>query len=105
MLANASAVEDQRNRTKTLLHILGQQRSSIQDLANSLKRESDKNSTIISWVSAIEVQSDHSIVRQKLGSHYADSGQWLRPQYESWKANAAKPTFWICGSGERSALS
>jgi hypothetical protein len=101
-LANASAMEDQRIGTKTLVDIMERQRTSIQDLVDSLKRQSDENTNVINWVSTIAVQSDHSIVRQKLGAHYADSGQWLRPEYESWKENSEKPTFWLCGSGERS---
>jgi hypothetical protein len=99
-LAARSAFEDQREGAKTLANILEQQRTSIQELAQILKVQFDNNTKVVKWISKIEVESDHSLIRQKLGTNYAESGQWLRPRYQSWMDPSSKPTFWLCGSCE-----
>lgn len=99
-LAATCAFEDHRQGLSNLADILEQQRTYIQELAQSLKNQFNDNLAVTKWVSDIDVEGDHSLVRQKLGSQYADSGQWLQPRYQRWMELAEKPTFWLCGSGE-----
>lgn len=63
---------------------------------SQLQQESRR---IVSWVSEIDVESDHNQVRTLLGSRYEGSGQWFRQIYDGWMTSLDKPVFWIAGSG------
>lgn len=83
-----------------------QQQLKIMDFVNDnknmipeqsqLQHESNR---IVSWVSKVDVESEHNQVRTLLGSRYESSGQWFRPIYDGWITSLDKPVFWLAGSG------
>jgi hypothetical protein len=97
--ANKFDSQDQRMGTKTIKILLEEQGRKTTELLQEFGRRYDQNAEVISWVSPVEARNGHDQVREKLGSHYQNSGQWLRPKYEKWIASPDKPTFWLCGSG------
>ncbi|PQE06277.1 ankyrin repeat protein [Rutstroemia sp. NJR-2017a BBW] len=98
--ANQYYQQEQRTGVLTITDLLRRQQDSIQELLRKINRQFGENEKIISWVSKIDVESAHGQVREKLGSQYQNTGQWLRPRYQAWLESSKKPTFWICGSGE-----
>lgn len=83
-----------------------QQRLRIADFVienkNTILEESQRQqeyARIISWVSKIDVESDHNQVRTLLGSRYENSGQWFQQIYDEWITSLDKPVFWLAGSG------
>jgi len=85
--------------SKKMKILLEEQVRKTNELRQEFSRRFNRDQEVISWVSPVVVESDHDQVRQKLGSHYQNSGQWLRPKYDKWLASPDKPTFWLCGSG------
>ena len=64
-------------------------------------RQSEK-ANILNWLSTNRGDSDHEIVRMKLGTGYWDSGRWLlqHPDYASWRTRTdTHCTLWLQGSG------
>jgi hypothetical protein len=91
--------EYQRTGIKTMKELLEEQTKTINELLKAFNNQFDENSKIISWVSNADIESDHRRTREKLGSQYQNSGQWLQPLYSRWTESAGKPTFWLYGSG------
>lgn len=54
---------------------------------------------ILRWVSKVNVEGDHHQIREKLGPHYEDSGQWFRSLHNKWVTSSENPIFWLVGSG------
>jgi hypothetical protein len=98
-LALSLAIEDQRKHLQTLVEYHQKNDRLLQDTMQALECLLDQNQKVSSWVTTIDVESDHDLVRQKLGEHYADSGTWLRPTFEAWRDSSTDPTFWLRGSG------
>ena len=64
-------------------------------------RQSEK-ANILDWLSTNRGDSDHEVVRMKLGSRYWRSGRWLlqHPDYASWRTRTdTHCTLWLQGSG------
>lgn len=97
--ADAIDSEYQREGMKTMKELLDEQTKTTNELLKSFNNQFDENSKIISWVSNVDVERDHQRVREKLGSQYQNSGQWLQPWYSRWTESADTPTFWLYGSG------
>lgn len=97
--ANAYHQQEQRTGILTITDLIRRQEDSTRELLQKFNLQFGENEKIISWVSKIDVESAHGQVREKLGSQYQNTGQWLRPRYRAWMKSSDKPTFWICGSG------
>ena len=64
-------------------------------------RQSEK-ANVLDWLSTNRGDSDHEVVRMKLGTRYWGSGRWLvqHPDYASWKTRTdTHCTLWLQGSG------
>ncbi|OCK92933.1 uncharacterized protein K441DRAFT_613561 [Cenococcum geophilum 1.58] len=96
--ANEFRSQEQRTGMETIKDLVEQQLRATNDLLQEFKLQSDQSRNIISWVSNVDVEADHNRVREKLGSQYQNSGQWLRSWYDEWIASTDKPNFWLCGS-------
>jgi hypothetical protein len=91
--------EYHRSGMKTMKDLLDEQTNTTDELLRVFRLQFNENKNIILWVSEDDVDSDHGWVREKLGSQYQNSGQWLRSWYSRWTESADKPTFWLYGSG------
>jgi hypothetical protein len=97
--ASASHSQEQRTGMKTIKELVQQQLLATEGLLQAFKLQSDQSRKIILWVSNVDVESDHDRVREKLGSQYRNTGEWLRSRYIEWIASTDKPNLWLCGSG------
>jgi len=73
---------------------------SVQEFFNEEKsrRAAENTEKIISWVSSKNVEVDHSTLREKLGEHYHNSGQWFKTHYNDWLLSPDISTLWVSGS-------
>jgi ppGpp synthetase/RelA/SpoT-type nucleotidyltranferase len=73
---------------------------SLQDFLDDEKsrRAAENKGNIISWVSSKNVEFDHYTVRDKLGKHYHNSGQWFKTHYDDWILSPDISTLWVTGS-------
>ncbi len=69
------------------------------DIVSEEVQSQERIKKIISWVSKVDIEDDHNLVRRTLGSLYTGSGQWLRPRFDEWLASSEKQVFWLAGSG------
>ena len=102
---------------KLYSHIVSAEQSrGIQDLESAMetmttkfnellkhadRRQSEK-ANILDGLSTNRGDSDHEVVRMKLGTRYWESGRWLlqHPDYASWRTRTdTHCTLWLRGSG------
>jgi hypothetical protein len=62
------------------------------------RRVAENKENVISWVSSKNVEVDHCTVREKLGEHYHNSGQWFKTYYDDWTLSPEISTLWVTGS-------
>ncbi len=63
------------------------------------KEQCQEQDKIAAWLSSTNVDVEHNRIRDKLGKHYHNSGQWFKlNHYSSWVSSTTQPTMWIVGS-------
>lgn len=79
-----------------------------------LREQSQENTRIPRWICRHVAGRDHQtiLVQGKMGTEYADSGQWLikNPKFVEWTSSEENrpPSFWVCdsvGCGKSSLVS
>ena len=70
----------------------------------TLGKQNNENARIRRWICPHVAGRDHQtiLVQGKMGTEYADSGQWLieNPKFVEWTSleDNRLPSFWVCGS-------
>ena len=76
--------------------------TKFDELLKDADRRRSEEADIIDWLSTNRGDSDHELVRLKLGTRYWESGRWLlqHPDYASWRTRIDMHcTLWLRGSG------
>ena len=76
--------------------------TKFDELLKDVDRRLSEKAHILDWLSTNRGDSDHEVVRMKLGTRYWESGRWLLqdPDYTSWRTKTdTHCTLWLQGSG------
>lgn len=76
--------------------------TKFDELLKDVDRRLSEKAHILDWLSTNRGDSDHEVVRMKLGTRYWESGRWLLedPDYASWRTKTdTHCTLWLQGSG------
>lgn len=95
---------DQRLVNSKLQSLAERNDKMMDAFLKTLREQSQENTRIPRWICRHVAGRDHQtiLVRGKMGTEYADSGQWLikNPKFQEWTSSEENrpPSFWVCGS-------
>ena len=93
---------EQRRGIQNLESAMETMTTKFNELLKHADRRQSEKANILDWLSTNRGDSDHEVVRMKLGTRYWESGRWLlqHPDYASWRTRTdTHGTLWLRGSG------